>query len=561
MLTGKTTLRNIFDASNIFNVPIYQRSYSWDNENLNEFLSDLINQQTDRPYFLGSYLFHTKEKRGDFNIVDIVDGQQRLTTFVIFMREILSILEINKSSIATTRSKRIFIKDEEVFKIELSNENSSFLHHQILSENFETNVSAKTPSQSRLIEAKSFFKVKLQSLDQLTLEKIFKVATEADILIYVVDEISQATQIFELLNDRGRKLTDLESIKSFLMYTVGLSSKNPNQTINTIQQNFGEIYRIIESNSLNEKDILRYHTIAFEHPTENPKKQIKEKIKGILMKNSDISTLVSEAIDYSIRLKKSFELFEQINKDKFDNLELTKFFMMERVSPFYPFLFRIYSEDKSNLNEILVKLNGFTFKAIAIGLRGKLESIINHRLWNGGLKAAKDELFSAIPNNKWNINKRASTVFNSKFYYGSLNHNLLRYTLVCYENSLRSNNGYPKIGLREYHSNVEREKLSVEHITAQKASVHNFNTDFKDNYLHNIGNLVIDNKASNSSKGNKDGDSKLPYFQEAPIMSQNQIHSKICDWNNIESIIEFITNREIEIKNYISIELLKDKLS
>src|SRR5690606_20583043 len=143
-----TTLRNIFDASNIFSVPIYQRAYSWREENLNEFLSDLVNQQVGRTYFLGSYLFHINGKRGDFDIVDIVDGQQRLTTFSVFIYELLSKLRSIGSAVASSRTKRIFIKDEDIFKMELSNEDSSFLHHQILSEKTGESTTPKTPSQS-----------------------------------------------------------------------------------------------------------------------------------------------------------------------------------------------------------------------------------------------------------------------------------------------------------------------------------------------------------------------------------------------------------------------------
>ncbi|WP_339925789.1 DUF262 domain-containing protein [uncultured Cyclobacterium sp.] len=560
MQTGKTTLRNIFDGTQIFNVPIYQRAYSWGEENLSEFLSDLINQQPNRTYFLGSYLFHENGKKGDFKIIDIVDGQQRLTTFVIFMRALLLKLEALDSQLATQRSIRIFVRDDDVFKIELSNENSSFLHHHILSDDSTEIPIPKTPSQSLLLAAKSFFTKELSELNKEMLEKIFQVVTEADILIYVVNEINQATQIFELLNDRGKKLTDLEAIKSFLMYSVGLASKNPDQTIITIQQNFGEIYRVIESNQLVEGDILRYHTLAFEQTGDNPKKHIKKKIKGLLSQESDSSILIKTIIEYCTGLKRSFEFYDQINKEKYENSELSKFFMLGRVGPYYPLLFRIYSEDKSKLNVILEKLNDFNFKGIAIGFRGKFERTIYNKLWTEGIQGAIKVLDQAIPGNWWNINNRAIKALDSKYYYGSVNGNLLKYILVAFENSLRSKLGYPKIGLREYYSEIEREKLSIEHITAQKAQVTKFDESFGTTYLHNIGNLVIDNKASNSSKGNKEGGLKSAYFQQAPIMSQNQLLSINCDWDSIDSIMDFISNREILLKDFISKELLKDKL-
>jgi uncharacterized protein with ParB-like and HNH nuclease domain len=134
MQTGKSTVKNIFDGTRIFNVPIYQRAYSWQKENLQDFLSDLINQYNDKPYFFGSFLFHIREKRNDFEVIDIVDGQQRLTTFIIFIRELIKKLLEQNSNLVSKRTERIFIKDEDVFKLELSNEDKAFLHNYILSD-------------------------------------------------------------------------------------------------------------------------------------------------------------------------------------------------------------------------------------------------------------------------------------------------------------------------------------------------------------------------------------------------------------------------------------------
>lgn len=78
MQTGKNTIRNLFDGSKIFNVPIYQRAYSWKKEkHLQEFLEDIIGQYPERKYFFGTYLFHIKENEDDFQIIDIIDGQHK----------------------------------------------------------------------------------------------------------------------------------------------------------------------------------------------------------------------------------------------------------------------------------------------------------------------------------------------------------------------------------------------------------------------------------------------------------------------------------------------------
>ena len=75
-----------------FRVPDYQRSYSWKNENVDEFLEDLFNvvhsSQADARHFLGAL---TMAKRDDQqNAVDLIDGQQRVTTLFLFLYVLLS---------------------------------------------------------------------------------------------------------------------------------------------------------------------------------------------------------------------------------------------------------------------------------------------------------------------------------------------------------------------------------------------------------------------------------------------------------------------------------------
>ena len=57
MQTGKSTVKDIFSGQRIFNVPIYQRAYAWEpDKHLKYFLTDILNQPSDREYFLGSFL-------------------------------------------------------------------------------------------------------------------------------------------------------------------------------------------------------------------------------------------------------------------------------------------------------------------------------------------------------------------------------------------------------------------------------------------------------------------------------------------------------------------------
>ncbi len=554
MQTGKSTVKDIFDGTRIFNVPIYQRAYSWEKEdNLRDFLSDIVNQHPDRSYFLGSFLFHINGNRNEFLVIDIVDGQQRLTTFVIFINILIQKLIKKSSNLVSDRTKRIFVKDDDVFKLETANEDSAFLHNIILSQTKAKDPKISTLSQRLLLEAKEYFEKELEKYDLTVLEKIYKTSTNADVLLYVVDEINTATQIFELLNDRGKKLTDLESIKSFLMYNAGLASNNPDQIIKNIQLDFAEIYRILEKFELNDRDVLRYHTIAFEDcPAdyqEKPKEFIRNKIIKLVNAEKSKTLAINEIQNYSTRLKNSFAIYSQIQEEKDKRTELSQLFMIGRIAPFYPALMLIYKEQKDTFDKLLHLINRFTFRASLVGLRSNGESYLYTKLRNNEDVVALVERFTT--DNWWNINHRALEVLEYDNYYEWLSKNSVRYILFSYENKMRNVKGFPLLGMREYFTKIEREKLSIEHISAQRAKNVEYDDEFIEKYKHSIGNLVIDYVASNSSKGNQNTKDKLQDFNLSPLMSQNEIDETKCDWGNVDSIKIFIKDRENKLKTFI----------
>lgn len=556
MQNGNIKLKDLFNGDRIFNIPKYQRTYAWKDENLEYFLEDLLNQRGEKSYFLGTLLFHQKNNRGEYEVIDVVDGQQRLTTIMIFMKSIIQILQNKNSTKVTNKTFSRYIYDGENYNLELENEDNSFLQNAILNDN-EASIQ-ETPSQKRLMEAKIYFQKELSSLNIEVLERLMEILINSDVILYIVDKISDATQIFELLNDRGRKLTSLEGIKSFLMYRIGcLDLKDDGeQAINSIQDNFSAIYRLIEKNSINENDLLRYHTIAFENSKtddyNNSAKFIKTKINGLFNTETDIK-IKEEIIEYVDRLKKSFNLYEQIKNNKQNCIKMDDLIMIGRINPFYPLMMNIYDKDKERLNDFIASLVKFTFRATLIGLRNDNEGFYTHIRKNEDFS----KLFQLVINdNWWNINKRVSEVLEYRNFYEWVNKNMVRYILFSYENNLRTIKGYSRLTLENYFSNNKREKLSIEHITAQKTKSLDFDDDFKENYLHSIGNLVIDTVSSNSRKGKKGVDDKMSEFTQAPLMSQNEINKAKTNWTNIDEVKEYIDLRNTKIIEFVKNTLM-----
>lgn len=113
-------LKSIF-KDRIFKIPDYQRGYAWTTRQLRDFWEDLVNLPTDRFHYTGLLSLKKVDKniwnnwnderwliedRG-FKPFHIVDGQQRLTTFVIFIQAISEQLK----AIPENKDK----KDEEIY--------------------------------------------------------------------------------------------------------------------------------------------------------------------------------------------------------------------------------------------------------------------------------------------------------------------------------------------------------------------------------------------------------------------------------------------------------------
>ena len=96
-----------------FYVPAYQRSYSWKSSHIDEFLDDIFNvihsPKTDARHFLGAITMAKRESRQDS--VDLIDGQQRMTTIFIFLYVILGQLKSERFvDKAKSRADELFRK-------------------------------------------------------------------------------------------------------------------------------------------------------------------------------------------------------------------------------------------------------------------------------------------------------------------------------------------------------------------------------------------------------------------------------------------------------------------
>lgn len=299
------SLQNIFKES-IFRIPDYQRGYAWKTKQLTDFWEDLLVLPIEKKHYTGVL---TIKKLSDditsdwldekwllndrgYNAYHVVDGQQRLTTFIIFIQVLIEIIEssslendiyLGSFSIDEIKENYLYIEQPPKkiirtykFGYEVDNPSFKYLRYIILGESDKGSVQ-ETFYTLNLSNAKSFFKENLENLiskDGLeSLDLMFKKVTQN--LMFNVYEISDDFDVFvafETMNNRGKKLSNLELLKNRLIYLTTLYPKDDikdderESLRNEINDSWKEIYFQLGKNKkspLNDDDFLIAHWIMY----------------------------------------------------------------------------------------------------------------------------------------------------------------------------------------------------------------------------------------------------------------------------------------------------------
>ena len=231
-------IKTLFEASESIRIPAYQRAYSWENKQCSQFLEDLLEQKSKR-YYLGQFLF---EKDGE--TLFIIDGQQRLTTTILFLSAIAKIQEKQGQNI--DKIKETYLTD--VFR---TIEDDQIIFKKVSQKHLVSAIDdTETISQKRIIEAFNFFETELTKLDNDSLYLVQQTLENAVISTFYITNKVEATQVFEYQNNRGKELSRFEVIKAYLMHQIYIQSTNDvqaNNDIADIQREISQTYRHIEA--------------------------------------------------------------------------------------------------------------------------------------------------------------------------------------------------------------------------------------------------------------------------------------------------------------------------
>lgn len=285
------------NADSFYQMPEYQRPYSWDKERVEQLWFDLVeayknyveDPAVDSNYFLGS-LVVVKNGQG----YDVIDGQQRMTTLTILF---CVLRDLDKLNLPDTRMNKVkhSIKDllggKERLKLTTQLNNQALFETSVINK-IDFQASKAKIEENRFLQTAFYFKNLIEEsqnsksyyyIDDLSgfIKYIFEQTTLIRVVCY--DE-SFAIKLFTVLNDRGLDLASSDIIKAYLLQKLSEDKRS----------SFVEVWKRVETICKQAGESLQMVLSLYLYylKSGNPKKNLHEELKLELKSKEPIETIL-----------------------------------------------------------------------------------------------------------------------------------------------------------------------------------------------------------------------------------------------------------------------------
>ncbi|MCQ2692347.1 DUF262 domain-containing protein [Helicobacter pylori] len=521
MKAAESTINDFFALTGtIFSIPVYQRNYTWEEENCEKLLQDMVSiSQNKKTHFMGSitYILHLIDDEKSLRQLQefvIIDGQQRITTLMLLLKAIETKIpneEIKKEidGLLNLTGQRLRLKpiksDKEAFDLVMQNRS-----HEI-------------QGVSHIRNNYKFFTKELDNYISkgYRIEEIYGAFLRLKIVAIGLELGEDDPQVaFESINATGVQLKGLDLIRNYLM--MGENSDNQNRLYNT--------YWVPLEDWLGERDlndfIITYLRIYLENRLKEGEREVYYALKAHHRDNfpNDIQGLMSDMREYGriyqIFLDRDHYFLGRGDPQQLANLRLRiKDLVKIKFGVAKPFVLRCARDfeegklDYENFCEILQILISYFVRRSVCGDSNALNKFLYPLYRQLGENVSADALKrylgksvgqTAFPNDDkiraaFLVRNTYSTNYVCKFIL--LEIEKLSNAEPPREENLEVEHFYPKTPTQEWRDRVG------DYFT------------FEQDYLHNFGNLTL--SGQNQRLGNKSYEAKIALMEEYSSLHLN----------------------------------------
>jgi hypothetical protein len=513
---------------NLLAVPMYQRSYAWEESHVTDLLQDVATAMTDgaTEYFLGSIVV----TGGGTDHLQVVDGQQRLATTAILLAAIRDYF-LSKSD-----DDRAFDIEHEYLlsrdlrtkellpRLRLNDGDNDFFLKRVLfqPDNSERRAVKATRESHERIEAAARLAAeqiqRIANLDKKPVERLVDLVeylkTSVQVILIRVPDDSNAFIIFETLNDRGLELAISDLLKNYLF----LMAEN---RISEVQQQWVTMISTLEATG-EESIIVDYirHLWSSRHGATREKDLYGDMKAHISSKQSAVtfaSELAQDARLYAAMLNSEHELWSGYSHKAKSCMATINALQMVQIRPLLLAVLRQFS--KSEAEKALRLMLAWVVRFLVVGGLGggTLERHYSDRakgVREGKVKTAKDlakAMASVVPTDR---------LFEKEFATASVSRAVLaRYYLTALEKQHQGKSEPDLI------PNPSQRVVNLEHVLPQTpgAKWRAVKPEVAKAYYKRIGNLALMNADANSKAGNSSFADKLPAYRKSSFALTKEI--------------------------------------
>ncbi|GAA7108772.1 DUF262 domain-containing protein [Helicobacter pylori] len=552
----QSTINDFFALTGtIFSIPVYQRNYTWEEENCEKLLQDIVSiSQNKKTHFMGAitYILHLIDDEKSLRQLQefvIIDGQQRVTTIMLLLKAIETKIQnegIKKEidGLLNLAGQRLRLKpiksDKEAFDLVMQNRS-----HELQGESHIRNNYKFFTKELEYYISKGY-----------RIEEIYGAFLRLRIVAIGLKLGEDDPQVvFESINATGVQLKGLDLIRNYLM--MGENSEN--------QKHLYETYWVPLENWLDEKDlndfIKTYLRIYFEDKVKEGEREVYYTLKAHHRDNfpNDIQGLMSDMREYGriyqIFLDRDHYYLKRGDSYQLANLRLRiKDLIKIKFGVAKPFVLRCARDfeegklDYENFHEILqILISYFVRRSVCGDFTPTLTRVLYslyRQLENVSADALKRYLGKSVGQMAFPNDDKIKAAFAARNAYSTnqackfilLEIEKLSNAEPPKEENLEVEHFYPKTPTQEWHDMVG------DYFT------------FEQDYLNNFGNLTL-------SGQNQKNLSNKPYEAKIELMEQYSfLHLNDYFLNNTHSwgIEEVKARSEYLADQFCQVELFKD---
>ena len=551
------TLKQVFaEGKRLFRIPDYQRGYSWEQDQRKDLLKDIEYGMSGNYSHYAGTLVAVKcpiQDNGHFETFEIVDGQQRLATLIILLSNIAHACKRMNTPVPEDL-RRCFIEEgsergSTLRKFTLSDEHDSLFWQKVNDPDFDSSGKIKNKGDQNIVEAFDQFKKWLQEPKKGTsLFEIYEYVTNRlGFLMYAPDDTKEIGIMFEVINNRGKPLSELEKVKNYLMY---YSQKNDIQDLKkAVEDKWPRILEYLNScdhtSNDDENGFLRNCWIAFQDTNKRKRAYVYENLKDQFPTTGSNWARLKEFVSF---LEESAHTYQKLytREDVTDEEErkwLTRLGNQPVLASVLPLILAIFAcETKTStrvpLLQLIEKLN---FRFYGTGIASRADSgqgelfTFAHDFYNHNSKTEDgehdaswlEEKLRGFVNNNANDQKLIKNLTLDKdesgdYYYWSW----LKYFLASYEGQLER---------KEKSSEKLEEKLAKrdpqhpndfyhrEHIWAVADTKRIDDKGNLDINKRRLGNFILLKEVLNIQMSNKPPEEKVEEYFESRTVTPNTL--------------------------------------